>query len=82
VTPRSGECRECARADAAEEQFAERDAPGVAVLDEPCPECGQKRTVDGERPCAGCRADDDVEEHSATTNSDATADTMFETTTN
>jgi len=60
-TPRSGQCRECARADAAEEQFSRRDAPGVAVLDEPCPECGQKRTVDGERPCAACRANDDVE---------------------
>jgi len=60
-TPRSGQCRECAQASAAEEQFAARDAPGVAVLDEPCPECGQKRTVDGERPCAACRADDDAE---------------------
>jgi len=55
-TPRSGQCRECARADAAEEQFAERDAPELALLDEPCPECGLERTIDGERACAACRA--------------------------
>jgi len=60
-TTRSGECRECARADAAEEQFSKRGAPELPLLDEPCPECGLERTIDGERPCAACRADDDVE---------------------
>lgn len=61
ATPRSGQCAPCARIDAAEEQFAERAEPELPLLDEPCPVCGLERTVDGQRPCAACRADDDVE---------------------
>ncbi len=87
-TTRRGRCRECEQIERLEEEFSASRSDRSDRYE--CPECGLAESDAPDRQCWVCRSERhtrdadghvveaDVEEHSATTDSEATTDTMFE----